>query len=113
MIDMKRMPEQKPAEGNHTMLGGGPEHGEEEKPKYPWGLELRLESEELGKLGITEANLPQVGTLMKLGAYARVTQVRVEQMQGEENEVCVSLQIEQMELGAEGGSIAERMYGKP
>lgn len=111
MIDMKRMPEPKAATGG-TMLTESACGPEAEKPQYPWGLEVRLEKDELAKLGINEANLPQVGASMKMAAYARVTQVRVEQMQGGDNEVCVSLQIEQMELGAEGPSIAERMYGK-
>lgn len=111
MIDMKRMPEPKPAAGG-TMLTEPACCPEVEKPQYPWGLEIRLEGDELAKLGIGETNMPQVGALMKVGAYARVTQVRVEQMQGGNSEVCVSLQIEQMELGAEGASIAERMYGK-
>lgn len=111
MIDMKRMPEPKPATGG-TMLTEAQCCHEEEKPRYPWGLEIRLEREELAKLGISESNLPQIGALMKMAAYARVTSVRVEKMQGGGNEVCVSLQIEQMELGAEGASIAERMYGK-
>lgn len=111
MIDMKRMPEPKAAAGG-TMLTESAHCPEMEKPQYPWGLEIRLEGDELAKLGINETSLPQVGALMKLGAYARVTSVRVEKMQSGDNEVCVSLQIEQMELGAEGASIAERMYGK-
>lgn len=111
MIDMKRMPEPKPATGG-TMLTESAHRPEAEEPQYPWGLEIRLEKDELAKLGISESNLPQVGALMKMAAYARVTSVRVEKMQGGGNEVCVSLQIEQMELGAEGASIAERMYGK-
>lgn len=111
MIDMKRTPEPKAATGG-TMLTEPACCHEVEKPQYPWGLEIRLEKEELAKLGISEANLPQVGALMKMAAYARITSVRVEKMQGGDNDVCVYLQIEQMELGAEGASIAERMYGK-
>lgn len=111
MIDMKRMPEPKAATGG-TMLTESACCPEAEKPRYPWGLEIRLEGEELAKLGISESNVPQVGSTMKMAAYARVTQVRIEQMQGGSNEVCVELQIEQMELGTEGASIAERMYGK-
>ncbi len=110
MIDMKRMPEPKAATGG-TMLTESACCPEVEKPQYPWGLEIRLEKDELAKLGINEANLPGVGGLMTMAAYARVVSVRVEKMRGGDNEVCVSLQIEQMELGAEGASIAERMYG--
>jgi len=109
MIDMQRTKEMKPAK---TMLGE-PEYAEHEEPLYPWGLELRLEAEELKKLGIEENQLPAVGTPMILHAAVRVTAVHVEKMMGGGNETCVKLQIEKMQLGAEmPQDIAERMYGK-
>lgn len=106
MIDMKRAPEPKQS----TMLGhDGPEHDE---PRYPWGLEIRLEGEELQKLGISQDSLPAVGAQINLTAIARVTTVRSEATQSGGKDVSVSLQIEQMELsGAGDKGIAQRMYG--
>jgi hypothetical protein len=109
MIDMQRKPEMKKESG--TMLAGSEEMHHDE-PRYPWGLEIRLEGEDLEKLGIQPDAAPQVGQVMRVGAIARVTGFRVEQMQGGKPETCLTLQIEQMELGVEGQSIAERMYGK-
>ena len=51
MIDMQRKPEPKPQTG--TMLAGGGPEGHDEEPRYPWGLEIRLESDELEKLGLS------------------------------------------------------------
>ena len=83
-----------------------------EEPRYPWGLEIRLESDELEKLGLSPENLPTVGQTIPLSAIARVTAIRLERMQGEDSEACLTLQIEQLELNTgPGPSLAERMYG--
>ena len=108
MIDMQRKPEPKPQTG--TMLAGGSPEGHDEEPRYPWGLEIRLESDELEKLGLSPDTLPTVGQTIPLSAIARVTAIRLERMQGEDSEACLTLQIEQLELNTEP-SIAERMYG--
>lgn len=110
MIDMQRKPEPKPPTG--TMLAGGSPEGHDEEPRYPWGLEIRLESDELEKLGLSPENLPTIGQTIPLSAIARVTAIRLERMQGEDSEACLTLQIEQLELNTgPGPSLAERMYG--
>ena len=109
MIDMQRKPEPKPQKG--TMLAGY-EDGHDEEPRYPWGLEIRLESDELEKLGLSPENLPTIGQTIPLSAIARVTAIRLERMQGEDSGACLTLQIEQLELNTgPGPSLAERMYG--
>ncbi len=105
MIDMQRKPE---AKESGTMLAGEVVHHDE--PRYPWGLEIRLEGDELDKLGI--ASMPGIGETVKINAIARITAVRLEQLQEGKTERCLTMQIEQMEAGIDGGSIAERMYGK-
>ena len=110
MIDMQRKPEPKPQTG--TMLAGGSPEGHDEEPRYPWGLEIRLESDELEKLGLSPDTLPKIGQMIPLAAIARVTAIRLERMQGEDSEACLTLQIEQLELNTgPGPSLAERMYG--
>ena len=64
-------------------------------PKYPWGLQVRLEREELDKLGITD--LPDVGDVLSLMVSARVTGVTETQMaNAQDTECCVTLQIEEI-----------------
>lgn len=110
MIDMQRKPEPKPQTG--TMLAGDGPEGHDEEPRYPWGLEIQLESDELETLGLSHDTLPKIGQTIPLSAIARVTAIRLERMQGEDSEACLTLQIEQLELNAgPGPSIAERMYG--
>ena len=110
MIDMQCKPEPKPQTG--TMLAGGSPGDHDEEPRYPWGLEIRLESDELEKLGLSPDTLPKIGQTIPLAAIARVTAIRLERMQGEDSETCLTLQIEQLELNAgPGPSLAERMYG--
>jgi hypothetical protein len=65
-------------------------------PAYPWGLCIRLEKEDLDKLGITQ--LPQVGSEMHFGAVAEVTGVNQSARQGQDEETCVALQITMMTI---------------
>lgn len=105
MIDMQRTPEPKPG----ATLVSEPHQDE---PRYPWGLEIRLEAPELAKLGISPDALPAVGTPMTLNAQVRVTMVRSEASLEGGKDITVSLQIEQMQLGsAVQQGLAERMYG--
>lgn len=75
-----------------------------EPSKYPWGLSLSLDTDELKKLGITD--LPPVGTEMHLVAIARVTSVSSNANENQESN-CVSLQLVKMVLQA-----PERPKGK-
>lgn len=68
--------------------------------QYSWGLQLRLEREELDKLGIVK--LPGVGDEWHFMATAKVTNVSQQQMAGGEEDSCVCLQVQMMALlGAE------------
>jgi len=94
-----------------------------EVPKYPWGLQVRLEREELDKLGITD--LPDVGDVLQLMVSARVTGVTETQMaNAQDTECCVTLQIEEMavhDMAEEPGEEApgpskfppQRKYAQP
>ena len=60
-------------------------------PQYPWGLCIRLEKDELDKLGIKE--LPQVGTEVHFAAIAKVTSVNQSSSEDQDEETSVALQI--------------------
>jgi hypothetical protein len=86
--------------------------GDEEKHAYPEGLKLKLEGDVLAKLGLSPDALPDLGTKMPIRAVVSVQELSKEEMADGTFEVCLELQIEQMELGDQSEpSIAERMYG--
>lgn len=62
---------------------------------YPWGLQLRLENDELDKL---KMKLPRVGDEFCLEAMVRVTNVSESQSAGNKGDRAVSLQITKMAL---------------
>ena len=72
-------------------------------PKYPYGLELRLEGPTLEKLGMD--SLPKVGRKMRVSAVAEVTGVSSNEHNGHKSK-CVTLQITKMEV-ASGARTAE------
>lgn len=63
---------------------------------YPWGLCIRLESEELAKLGIKA--LPNVGDEIHIMAVAKVTGVNQSAREGQDDETSVALQITMMQV---------------
>jgi hypothetical protein len=63
---------------------------------YPWGLCIRLESEELEKLGITD--LPGVGDEFHILAVAKVTGCNQSAREGQDEETSVALQITMMQV---------------
>lgn len=68
-------------------------------PSYPWGLQLRLEKEELAKLGITK--LPGVGDEYHIIGVGHVTDVAQSYRDSDEY-ACVTIQINMLELSNEG-----------
>lgn len=68
-------------------------------PEYPYGLRLGLDTDALTKLGIAE--LPEVGTVLKLVARVEVVSVsQYEHADGKSKDL--GLQITDMELEREG-----------
>ena len=92
MVDMKLTHEQSPA----GALGLA-EPTENNGPKYPHGLEIRIEGEALKKLAIGEGNMPKVGDIMTMDAVLEVVSISKSDNQIE-NGYCICLQIQQMEL---------------
>ena len=105
MISMKLTAAE--AKADATYLGGG----DDDLPKYPYGLSICLDDETLAKLGITE--LPPVGTVMQLTALVEVCSIsQYENQDGADKSM--NLQITDMELAAGNGAakpIANRIYG--
>lgn len=82
-----------------------------EAPQYPYGLQIQLDEEALAKLGLPV--LPQVGEKMIITARVEVTSVSQYENQMSGKEKNVSLQITDMELGAdkEDQSAENAIYG--
>lgn len=76
-----------------------------EVPAYPWGLQIRLEEEEIAKLGIP---IPQVGGELHLSVVAKVTGVSESTMADGEHECCVTLQITMMSVDLQESPDEER-----
>lgn len=68
-------------------------------PEYAWGLQIRLEREELDKLGVKK--LPSVGDEWHFNAVAEITGVSESHMASGKDECCVTLQIKMMGLDLE------------
>lgn len=71
-------------------------------PEYPWGLQIRLENDELSKLGVKE--LPSIGDEFPFDVVARVTSVSENVYSDGRHERCVSLQICQMGSDEDDGA---------
>lgn len=82
-------------------------------PRYPYGLELRLDEEALAKLGITAP--PSVGTTMMITAKVIVTSASQHQTQGGDPEFSSCWQITDMECGSSASDkqagAASQLYG--
>lgn len=75
-----------------------------DKPRYPWGLQLHLEGDQLAALGMTD--LPKVGSVMVIQCSVKVTGCREEEREGGESERTVSMQI--TEIGAEAPAMSDK-----
>ena len=89
--------------------GKATEMPEEMEPRrYPWGLELHLENEQLQALGIE--SLPKVGQTLTIAAKVKVTRCGEEEMEGEELRRMLALQV--TEMGLETGQMNERLNAR-
>lgn len=77
-------------------------------PEYPWGLQIRLEDEELSKLGIKA--LPEIGAEFHFTVVATVQSASQTQMASGKTDRCVSLQITM--LGVDLKESAEEEKGE-
>lgn len=72
----------------------------DESPRYPYGLKINLEKEQLKQLGITD--LPEVGSVVTLAAKCEVSSTSsFKTDNGERKDM--SLQITEMSLKGDGG----------
>lgn len=81
-----------------------------DQPAYPWGLQLRLDNEQLEKLGITA--LPAAGVTMTLTAKVEVTSAGMRDSQGGGEQKNLELQITDMALVGERTEhdVATKLY---
>lgn len=104
LVDMKRTKAEAKAEAaEYNSISG--------QPEYPWGLQIRLEDEELTKLGIT--NLPDVGSGMTLTINVEVQSATETKMANGKTDRCVCLQITQLGVDAADQEEDEAPASKP
>ena len=101
MIDMARTPKELDTSEKDCCIS--------DEEKYPWGLRVHLNTEELDKLGIKE--LPKVGEDIKLEAIVRVQSVSECEEVGNDVDRSVDLQITSMGLIAESKDASDDLYG--
>jgi len=92
MVDMSYTPKERKEEATELATP--------QPPAYPWGLEIRLEKDELEKLGITD--LPGVGDEFHIMAVGRVTSVSQAYREDTDESKCVSIQLCMMQVMDEG-----------
>lgn len=76
-----------------------------DRPKYPWGLEVRLDQATLAKLGKHAADFT-VGDDVRIVAKADVVSVSSEETRGAKKREAVTLQITAMEVDGDDYSKA-------
>jgi hypothetical protein len=105
LVDLARTKSELKEEAQEAKLGydGKPD-------PYAWGLNFRLESEELDKLGIT--TLPEVGSEYHLMVTAKVTSVNQSATVGQDDERCVGLTMTMMQILSQGSASEEKAEGK-
>lgn len=85
MISMARKPEE--AKENDVICCGG-------DSKYPYGLQISLEEDQLKALGVSE--MPKAGSELTLTVKVKVTGCREDEKADGEIERCLSMQITDM-----------------
>jgi len=81
----------------------------DKKPKYPYGLRIRLSSEELNKLGLKDIAVDQV---INFEASAMIISITQEESEGDEKGKSVELQITDMYLEKEDENTVSMIYGE-
>jgi hypothetical protein len=82
------------------------EYSKPSVPEYSWGLQIRLEDEELSKLGIK--NLPEVGGEFHLSIVAEVQSATETKMANGKTDRCVCLQITMLGIDLEESAADEK-----
>lgn len=103
LVSMKLAPEKNRAYGEPVSI---------ERPAYPYGLMLRLETEQLEALGIKD-DLPVVGEKLMVLARVEVTSVSEHEDQGGGYRCDVSLQVTDLALEpnkGDGKKAAAKLY---
>ena len=100
LTDMKQS--KREAKKNHEVCS--------DSPRFPYGLDLDLDTESLEKLGITD--LPEVGSEMIVVAVGVVTSARTnERAEGKANRN-ITIQLQKLEVGPLEESTAEDAISK-
>ena len=104
MVSMATKPE---AKGESSCCDcSAPCSCEGEKEKYPWGLRISLENDQLDALEMK--SMPGIGSTMTMTCEVRVTGCREDERQDGEAERCLSLQITSM--GMDDGNKLSGLY---
>jgi hypothetical protein len=69
-----------------------------DKPNYPYGLRIHIDSESYEKLGLKDC---QVGEKVMLAGMGMIMSVNAEEMNGDEKEYSVSIQITELDVKKE------------
>lgn len=78
-----------------------------EGDRYPWGLQIRLEKDDLEKLGVSAADF-KIGQTVAIQASAKVTSINSRESTGSEKRYQeVGIQIEKLDLELKSAKFAE------
>lgn len=105
LVDLARTKAEKKAESDRWEKASA-----EERPDYPYGLNLFLDYDTLKKLGMTDHDF-DAGLPVTIHAEAMISEDRVEVINGDKRH-SVSLQIQKMAIGQGADqNVAEKFYG--
>lgn len=102
MTDMKR-PKPKKSDMDKMTCASPASEGD----RYPWGLQIRLEKDDLEKLGVSAADF-KIGQTVAIQASAKVTSINSRESTGSEKRYQeVGIQIEKLDLELKSAKFAE------